>query len=92
MTTAESDTTPVKIRMIIAAVNADGEPDLTFCIVVTRQCDWDAGFHYEEAARWAREQGYEEPMVVFDERDPGGKALLDKFVWESADEVVLDLV
>ena len=41
------------------------------------------GDHYEIAEEAAYENGYEGPMVVFDEND-GPDFLLDHFVWESA--------
>ena len=38
----------------------------------------------DRARQIAEDEGYEGPYVVYDETDRAGKAMLDKFVWESA--------
>ena len=72
-------------KMMVAAVNANGEPDFYFCKVRCTFEEYNNGEHYVLAERKAIDEGYE-PHLSFDEDDPAGKAILDKFVWESASE------
>lgn len=71
------------IKCVVACHNAAGSPDLFFCKVNCTEQDYGNGEHYDRAENEARNQGYEGPMVTFDEND-GPKALFDLFVWESA--------
>lgn len=71
------------IKCVIACHNAAGSPDLFFCKVNCAEKDYGNGEHYDRAQNEARNQGYEGPMVAFDEND-GPKALFDLFVWDSA--------
>lgn len=77
-----------EIKMIVAAVNAGGEPDFFFCKVKCNESEIDDGEHYEAAKAVAEKEGYE-PRLAFDERDSGGQAILNVFEWDSAD--VIDL-
>lgn len=70
---------------MVAAVNANGEPDFFFCKIECTANEYDLGEHYRAAERLAEQNGYE-PKLSFDERDAAGKAILDHFVWESAPE------
>ncbi len=71
------------VRVIVACDTGDG-PDLAFVIVRCREDQYHEGDHYTAAESWATGQGYEPPMVSFDEFDPAGKAIVRHFVWESA--------
>lgn len=75
-------------RCVVACDNASGERDLTFVIVQATEEHYDAGLHYEAASEWATNEGHV-PKHVFDENDPGGRALLDKFEWMSASKVTV---
>lgn len=72
----------MKIKCIVAAINASGSPDLFFTIVECSQSEYDNGDHYDMADLKAEQEGYE-PKLVFDENDPGGQAMLDLFDWDS---------
>lgn len=62
------------IRHIVACTNANGEPDLFFCLAENAP----------HAIRLANEEGYEQPYVVFDEEDRCFKNGLENlFQWES---------
>jgi len=76
----------VIIRCIVAASNAGGEPDLFFVKVKCSLAQYENGDHYKAASEAAEENGYE-PSLAFDENDPGGRAMLPLFVWESASVV-----
>ena len=75
--------TPVEYKMIVAAINGNGEPDFYFCKVRCTGQQYDNGYHYALAEKKAIENGYE-PKLAYDENDTGGSVILDKFVWKSA--------
>ena len=74
------------IKCVVACHNASGEPDFYFVKVECSQVQYDNGEHYELATYVARQQGYEAPMVVYDEKD-GPQFLFEHFIWESANTV-----
>lgn len=76
----------LELKMVVAATNANGEPDLFFCKVICSEEQYQEGRHYDAAKRKAEQEGYEGQMVAFDERDPP-KRLFDLFVWNSAEVV-----
>lgn len=76
----------MEIKCVVACRNASGESDFYFCKVECSEEQYDVGDHYELAEDSAREEGYEGPMVAFDEND-GPDFLFDHFVWESASVV-----
>jgi hypothetical protein len=76
----------MEIKCVVACRNAEGASDFYFCKVKCKQEQYDVGDHYEMAEEAAYEDGYEGPMVVFDEND-GPDFLFDHFVWESATTV-----
>jgi len=78
----------IRTKMIVAALNSNGEPDFYFCIVKSTLEEFNEGEHYVLAERMALKEGYE-PRLSFDENDAAGKAILDHFVWESASEFVI---
>lgn len=71
------------VRVIVAALNASGEPDLFFCKVRCTGEQYNNAEHYVLAERKAIDEGYE-PRLAFDENDCAGKAILDKFNWNTA--------
>jgi hypothetical protein len=76
----------VGLRVMVACEsNANGEPDFYFCKVNCRRAAYNAGEHYHIAEQKAEKEGYEGKMVSFDEHDSAGRAIVDHFVWESAD-------
>jgi len=78
----------VIVRCICAALNSNGEPDLFFVKVDCPEYCIDSGAHYTAAADAAGENGYD-PMLTFDENDPGGRAMLPLFVWDTASVVTI---
>lgn len=77
-----------EIKVMVAAVNAGGEPDFFFCKVNCNESEINDGEHYEAAKATAEKEGYE-PRLAFDQNDSGGQAILDVFEWDSADVVDL---
>ena len=81
----------VELRLMVACEhNANGEPDFYFCKVRCRRCDYNLGLHYSLAEQKASDEGYGGRMVSFDEHDFGGRAMLDRFDWESASTFTVD--
>lgn len=70
--------------MLIACLNSEGEADIAFVkVVVPQNAENDRDI--ELATRWAEEQGYEGPFVVFNAKlDSAAIALYDKFDWDTA--------
>ena len=75
----------LRTKVIVAALNANGEPDFFFCIIRCTLEEYENAEHYVLAERRAIDEGYE-PRLSFDENDAAGKAILDHFVWDSATE------
>jgi hypothetical protein len=71
------------INCVVACRDADGASDFYFCKVECHETEYDVGEHYDVAEHSAENEGYEGPMVTFDEND-GPKWLFDNFVWDSA--------
>jgi hypothetical protein len=76
----------MKIRCVVSCRRFDGVPDFYFCIVECTPTQFYAGDHYDAAQAKAREEGYEDCQVVYDQND-GPNWLFDHFVWESASTV-----
>jgi hypothetical protein len=72
-------------KMVVAAINANGEPDFFFCKVRCNAEQYDDGEHYVRAERAATDEGYE-PRLSFDENDAAGKAVIRHFAWKTATE------
>ena len=72
----------MEIKCIVAATTAGDERDLFFCKVECTQDEYYNGDHYEAAKEAAENEGYD-PSLVFDEQDPGGRAMLQLCEWES---------
>ena len=70
-------------KNVIACYNASGEADFAFVKTYLTEEEYIRGDHYEIVTKWCKEQGYEDPMVVFDYNEL--PAWLGKvFVWKSA--------
>lgn len=73
----------MEIKCVVACRNCEGVPDFYFCKVKCSQEQYDNGEHYEIAEDAASKEGYEGPLLAYDEND-GPDWLFDHFVWESA--------
>ena len=76
------------VKVMVAVVDANGEPDFFFCKVNCSEAEINDGEHYEAARALAAKEGYEVRLVL-DEMDRGGKAIEHVFEWDSA--TVVDL-
>lgn len=70
------------VKMAVAALNSNGEPDLFFCWVTCTEQQRDSGEHYDAAKTAASAEGYK-PALAYDEDDPPGAGLMELAVWES---------
>jgi len=78
----EFDEPVLEVKIVVVGEVFDG-PDLYFCIVRCRECQYDKGEHYEAAKEQALEAGYDGPLVAIDEHDRP-QSLFDLFQWETA--------
>ncbi len=67
----------MQVKTIVGGWSSEG-PDLYFCIVDCTTNQYGNGQHYITAQEAAKEYGFDEPMVAFDEHDPP-KAMFDLF-------------
>lgn len=65
-----------KVTVWIVARDASGAPAITRWEVGATEQELEHGYHYDVASDLAREQGYGDPMVAFDESDPAGQTML----------------
>jgi hypothetical protein len=78
------DDSKAKIKCIVAGTNANGESDLFFCKVNCTPNQWNNDAHLNTAKNLAIQEGYELPLIAFDEFDDAGRAMLSLFIWETA--------
>lgn len=78
-----------KIKCVVACHSSSGTPELIPTIVECNVEEYHNGDHYEMAKIYAKEQGYEFPMVVFDECD-GSKWIFDK-LFSDTTKVILNV-
>lgn len=76
------------VNCVVACMTTEGA-DFYFCRVNCSQDEYDRGIHYDMAEMAADEDGYDSPMVTFDEND-GPDWLFEHFVWESAQVIDSD--
>jgi hypothetical protein len=70
------------IKCVVACMRTEGA-DFYFCKIQCAQYEYDNGTHYDMAEMAADTDGYDSPMVTFDEND-GPDWLFEHFVWDSA--------
>lgn len=70
-----------KIKCVVACFDSQGKPTFFPCIIECTEQEYEIGEHYCMAREKAREAGYENSMVVFDQHD-GPKWLFERF-WHS---------
>jgi hypothetical protein len=75
-----------KVTVWIVARDASGAPAITRWEVGATEQELEHGYHYDIASDLAREQGYGDPMVAFDESDPAGRTMLALTAMQSTDE------
>ena len=80
---------PKTIRCIVAVNNSAGEPDLFFVKVRCSEEEYNNGDHYDAAKNYFDDEGFV-PKIVFDENDPGGRAMLSLFAWDTASVIDTD--
>ncbi len=72
---------PTSTRVVVAALNSNGEPDFFFCKVRCTFEEYQDGEHYALAERKAIDEGYE-PRLSYDGIDQPW--LMEHFEWDSA--------
>lgn len=77
------------VKCVVAAMSGGVGPDFYFCKVDVPAENYDVGIHYEIAEDAAEAEGYDRPMVAFDEND-GPEWLFEHFNWDNADIITGD--
>lgn len=75
-----------KVTVWIVARDASGAPAITRWEVGATEQELEHGYHYDMASDLAREQGYGDPMVAFDESDPAGQTMLALMAMQSTEQ------
>ncbi len=65
------------IKVLVLCSNSEGAPEMHTCSVEATPEQIAEGLHYDWAKENADRNGYEEPMIAFDERDPAARMILD---------------
>jgi hypothetical protein len=65
------------VKVMVLCTGADGSPSFYFCRARLTKEDYDEGKHYDLAKEKAASEGYEDPMMAFDESDNAGRQLRD---------------
>ena len=70
----------MNLKCVVVCTNASGVPDALSIKVVVSKKGYSEGQHYEEAKLRAEKEGYEGPMIVFDENDNTNR-LFESALW-----------
>ena len=73
-----------KIRVTVACINANGEPDFYCCILKTSDEGIDNGYHYQVAKQHAADEDFENPMIAYDPTDTKHWDFITLFDWDNA--------
>ncbi|MFL9989550.1 hypothetical protein PQR18_40845 [Paraburkholderia sediminicola] len=79
---------PRGIRMAVLAANAQGAPDFYLAFVAVTNEQYNIGDHHDLARAHAEDEGYQYPMIAFDQNDVAALALrhVDAFMNGETDE------
>ena len=69
------------VKVVVLCTNAAGEPEFHTCTPEVTQEQYDTGDHYDLAKENAADNGFEEPMVAFDQNDGAARQLVDLQNW-----------
>lgn len=70
----------ITIKVIVLCTNAEGSPEFSTREIQCTQAQYDNGDHYDMAKEAAEDDGYESPMMAFDENDSAARQLNDTLV------------
>lgn len=68
-------------KVFVLCINSEGAPEFHTCTPAVTQEQMAQGEHYALAKENAADNGYEEPMIAFDENDTAAKQLGDMLIW-----------
>lgn len=70
----------ISVKVVVLCTNSEGSPEFCTHEVQCTKKQYDDGDHYDIAKNAAAKEGYETPMVAFDENDAAARQLDDKMV------------
>ncbi|MGF6700417.1 hypothetical protein OKW38_005029 [Paraburkholderia sp. MM5496-R1] len=75
--------------MAVLTINAEGSPDLSLTFVEATDLQYNEGKHYDMALARAEDEGYQAPMIAFDQNDAAADELRHaaEFMEGDTDEV-----
>lgn len=74
------------VKLIVVAKNANGSPDVHTCEPLVTQEQHESGDHYALGVENAEFNGYEGPMIVFDEHDDAATRMAAALTWLKGSE------
>lgn len=69
------------VKVIVLAVNNDGQRDFHSCAPMVTPAERKDGLHYTRAIENAEYNGYQWPMIAFDETDPAFEQMASLANW-----------
>lgn len=69
------------VKVIVLCMNSSGEPEFFPCTLSVTAAQRAHGEHYQLAIEQAEGQGYQLPMIAFDEHDPAARQLGELLAW-----------
>ena len=69
------------VKVVVLCINSAGEPEFHTCTPEVTPEQYDNGEHYAMAKENAADNGFEEPMVAFDEKDGAARQLGEVLAW-----------
>lgn len=76
---SESNTKHVKV--VVLCINSNGAPEFHTCTPEVTPEQYQNGDHYDLAKENAAHNGYDEPMIAFDEKDAAARQLGEVLAW-----------
>ena len=76
-----SESNTKRVKVVVLCINSAGEPEFHSCAPEVTQAQYDNGEHYNLAKENAADNGFDEPMVAFDEKDGAARQLGELAAW-----------
>lgn len=76
-----SESNTKRVKVIVLCRNSAGESEFHSCTPEVTQEQYDNGDHYDLAKENAADNGFEEPMVAFDQNDGAARQLGELVAW-----------
>ncbi|HDR9103674.1 hypothetical protein [Paraburkholderia sp. A3RO-2L] len=68
-------------KVVVLATNANGEAEFFRITVEVTEEEYDRAGHFDKAQEAAEAEGYEAPLMCFDQAEPAAKQLQELAAW-----------